>query len=58
MLIKFEKKVIATLLKDTHVQKGIEKASKNIALPDMSITDHVLEYVGAAILHNLSDPNR
>lgn len=55
MLIKFDKQMIAALLKNQAVQDGIEKASKGIKLPEMSTTVAVLEHIGAAMLHNLGN---
>lgn len=55
MLVKFDKQMIAALLKNQSVQDGIEKASKGIKLPEMTTTVPVLEYIGATILHDLSN---
>lgn len=55
MLIKFDKQMIAALLKNQSVQDGIDKASRSIKLPEMSTTVAVLEHIGSSILHELSD---
>lgn len=55
MMIRFNKEQIATLLRDENVQKGIEKASKGIALSEMDKTEGVLEFIGSAILWGLED---
>lgn len=55
MLVKFDKQMIAALLKDASVQAGIEKFNKGIALPEMNTSNHVLEYIGTVILHHLAE---
>lgn len=55
MLVKLDKQMIAALLKDPSVQKGIEKFNKGIALPEMNTSNHVLEHIGTVILHHLAE---
>lgn len=55
MMVRLNKEQIATLLRDENVQKGIEKASKGIALPGFNTTESVLEFLGAAILTSLEN---
>lgn len=55
MVIKFDKEQIAALLKNESVQKGMDKASKSINLPEMNTTTDVLEYIGSCFLGYLAD---
>lgn len=55
MMVRLNKEQIATLLRDENVQKGIEKASKGIALPGFNTIESVLEFLGAAILTSLEN---
>lgn len=55
MLVKFDKQMIASLLKNKSVQDGIDKTSRSILLPEMSTTEAVLEHIGATILHELGN---
>ncbi|QPI18319.1 hypothetical protein POP15_271 [Pectobacterium phage POP15] len=55
MLIKFNKEQIAALLKNQSVQSGIDKASRDIALPEMTTTAAVLEHIGSKILSKLEN---
>lgn len=51
--MKFEisKQMIATLLKDADVQRGIEKASKEIQLPEPDSVKSILEHLGSQIFN-------
>lgn len=54
MVIRFNKEQIAALLKNQSVQKGIDKESRAIKLPQMNTTDDVMEYIGSVILNKLA----
>ena len=55
MQITLDTKMIAVLLKNTAVQAGIEKASKDIELPEMDSMYNVLEAIGQQLLSKFEE---